>query len=473
MIGALVIGFLMVFVLPVGLVAGATSSSVGSSQTLWAYGSARTVAFSGTASDGWSYEGQATFGYSVILNQTNTSTSGNSFELSIHRVMGALFSVEFCFPTCGHAIDSANLSYHAWETSDAWANFTTLGSVTEGRGSVPAIALVGSHATVNGSLRESATALSPNVERSKYLSANVSGEAQVAFTTPLGLLPLDLNLSTPASWTSTSAFLASGASQWDYYYASREPLRNVTAGPASGSGTVEHAGNVTVVGSYSLGNSVTFDGITFPAIALAIEGPFTVREGLILVPSGTDLFGASSQAWSANQSGAATASMTYLDVRPFAEGHFGLAASSWLYDSASLNPADLHSGATVGTGIVPAVGAVEQAPPTTIQSVPQSVAQAQSTQSCLVSGLGCPAAPGTPTSHFWMVVIGLAIIALVIAAVVSTVVIAERRRIPPPVYPNAHLYPPGAAPPAARATAPRPPGNEPAPAVEDPLSHLW
>ena len=477
-IAALLLAALMVFVLPVGLAAGAaTPGGAGTSQTIWAYGAARTYSFSGTTSDGWAYIGQATYGYSTILNQTNTSANGSTFELSVSRVMGALFTIELCTPKCSDPVDTANFTYHAWETDGAWANFTTTGSVTEGTSTVSAIALSDSHTSTQGNLVETSVSDLAGVLRSNSLTANVTTNADVNFTTPLGLIPVNLSTQTSQTWNSTSAFVAAGASNWTYTATSVAPLRNITIGPVSGSTTVSGSGSVSVDGRFTVGNTVTLDGVTFPAIVLTVHGPFSVREGVIFVPSTSDLFNGAAQPWAANQSGGATAQMSYLDALPSAGGHLGLGGSLWSYASTSVNPGDTLS-------LLPSGGATESAaatppavPPATVQGEPQSPSQAEGTQNCLVSGSACPAAttaPGGPApGHFPRGLIGLAILGTIAAVLIAAVVVvAERRRMPPPIYPNAGLYPPGGSGPLPRAPGARSP-DDPPPADDDPLSHLW
>ena len=84
-IAAVATALLMVFVLPLGTAAAASPElTPGPAYTLWAYGVVRTVDFSGSSAQGYSYQGNATYGYSVILDQTNFS---HSFEISANRTI--------------------------------------------------------------------------------------------------------------------------------------------------------------------------------------------------------------------------------------------------------------------------------------------------------------------------------------------------------------------------------------------------
>ncbi len=475
--GVVLVAALMVFVLPAGLASGtAVSPAASPSETLWAYGAVRVVNFSGSTSGGWEYQGQATYGYSVTLNQTNTSST--TFELSLNRAMGARIAIDLCLSPCTTGVSStANFTYHSWELSGAYANFTTAGTVTEGTASVPAIALTDSHSFANASLVETAMSDLAGVLRSRLLSVSTNGDAELNFTTPLGLLPLNLSTGQSQSWTSSSAFNASGSAAYSYSYAQHGPLVNRTVGPLTGSASLSGTGTVSVAGQYTAGNSIRLGGVEFPAIELTVTGPFSVREGVIFVPDNYNVFSGAAQPWSANLSGSATAEMTYLDALPHAGGHLGLDGSVWTYASTSVNPAANLTLAPLG-GPSPAVAPSSPTVPSeTLQGEPQSQSQAEATQNCVVSGSDCPAAttvssPSAPT-QWWHGVLGLAILGTVAAVLVAAaVVIGERRRMPPPVYPNAGLYPPGSTGRTVPSSTARGP-DEPAPSEDDPLKNLW
>jgi hypothetical protein len=467
---ALLVGVLMVFVLPASAAAPGASASPYAAGSTWAYGGVKTVTYSGAVGS-WQYVGQATFGYSVLLEENSSSSP---FEVYVDRTMGALVTTEFCTPSCDHPTDAANLTYHTWETEQAWANFTTAGSVTEGSASVAAIALENSHAVVNGSLTESSTSDLAGVDRARTLNVTVGGDSNVSFDTPLGLLPLSLSAGTGQSWTSTSAFAASGGSSWALVYTVVGPAGGIVSVARSGNGTVNSTGEVGLVGMYAPGQSFSYNGTTYPAVAIQVTGPFAVREGFIFLPSGSDLFGTSAQPWSGNQSGAATASLEFVDALPFVAGHLGLVASAWQYaptasfDTAALQPADPD-------GPVADAAPVNVSPsPTTVQGQPQSPNDAEQDHNCLVNGQGCPSAatqPGPgPSLHG---LFGYLLVAVVLGAIIGAVVVVDRRRVPPPQYPNAALYPPGESGLTDRPIrAPAPSAPEPPP-EDDPLSHLW
>ncbi len=478
---ALTVAFAVFMVLVLGgigaAVAAPAPSSSGSSPANALYGAVRTISVGPLiAASGWVYQGTSTVGYQVNVTEVSVPTSTDpNFELSVERTMGVLFSVEFCSPSCSAPTEYANLSYHAWEVTNSFANFTTQGTVLENGQPVVAIALLNSSSTLEANVTERAESALPNllgthlVDRSKYLSAAVSSEANVSFASPLGLLPLDL--ASAQNWTSSAAFNASGVASYSYYYRAIGPLVNRTIGPNSGQFTVSPSGTVNVTGSFNPSNSVRFNGMSFPAVRIVVSGPFSVREGFILIPSQVDLFSGGSNPWTAEQNGSTTVTMNYLDAAPSAAG-LAIGASSWLYTAGATNPGATELGSTA-SGLAPAVAtATDPIASETLQGVPQTTGEAATNQQCLTTGVGCPAAPAsTPVLGNLVrdvVVVGVVV---VVVAVLAIVLVAERRRVPPPVYPNSTLYPPGAA--GARPGARAPEGPAAPPAEDDPLDHLW
>ncbi len=461
-VAAVVSTFIVVSVLP-AVAAGSPTPSLtpGPTYTVWAYGAVRTVDFSGPATSDYDYMGSATYGYAVILNQTNLTSS--TFELFANRTMAVDLSIEYCSPNCKKPTLTATVSHDVWEAVDSWANFTTNASVIQSGANASAVGLLNSHTEVHGSLLDEAQGL----VRDSVLSANVSADASVTFSPALGLLPNDL--SAPSSWTSSSAFSASGDYLIGYHYHFVGPHATINIGPTTTSGSVSGTGNVSVSGSVSSGapSSIDLGGVPYVNVSLSVVGPFEAREGFILVPDTVDLFGSSaSSAWSANETGGATASMSSLDVRP-GGAHLGIGGSEWLFTSMALNPS-VTSLAPEGPGVTEIAAGANDVGTTPVQGVPMAVGQAQSDQGCLISGGTCasPAGKG-PAPVFLLGLLGAAVLAAVLVVAVT-----ERRRMPPPVYPNATLYPPGASAPA-KDTATTGPVRRPAPAEDDPLSNLW
>jgi hypothetical protein len=471
---AVVLAVLMVFVVASGAVEAAplqgSSTPVGS----WSYGVVKTVSVGPQpASDqGWVYQATATFGYTVTIWDNNTSAT--TFELTILRTMGAAFSIQFCSPSCSSPTNWVNVSYRAWETTTGISNFTTQASVHENGTNVPAIGLLNSSVWVRANLTETYDAHLPvlgwSVDKTRYLSGNIVGRSSVTFAPALGLFPVSLTPGT--SWDSTSAFEATGAANYSLYYAAHGPVRSTVIGPITGPVSVAAHGNVTVDGAYAVGSSVELGGVTYPAITLTVLGPFSVREGVIFVPSTVDLFGSSTAPVAGNATGATSVEQSTLDVKAFAGGHFGLAASSWHYVIDSANPYDAANSGASSSGMAPAASAGNSVSSVTVQGEPETASQSTTTQQCLTLGSGCPLAGGSPSPRSLLGAVVVVGALVTIGALVALAAVARRRRVPPPTYPNAVLYPPGAAGPSNPARAPATPAAPPAP-EDDPLNHLW
>ncbi len=477
MVASVLLAVLMVFVLSAGS-AGAHPAAASAPQPIWAYGVVKVASVGPLhAQMGWIYQGNATIGYSVILNQTNTSD--NQYELSVHRTMGVRFSVEYCLDSCPSATSYATLNFSAWETVDSFANVTTAGSVLIGNASSPALALENDSSRLSANVTEVVHSYLPvngvNVLRERYLSASVASQATVNFSTPLGLFPLPLAATNPLNWSSAADFSANGSTQLEYYYHAESPTGSITVGPVSSHASVQPSGQVLVAGSYDPGRTITFGGVTFPAIQLVVSGPFTVREGFLLVPAGADIFGTSAKPWDSNASGETTATMASLDARASEDGHVGIVASSWVVNADSANVAQVAPAGGSGFAALGIAGSsMYPVSSTTVQGTPTSVGQATIDQTCLTAGTGCPNLPGVPAKLLRpLIVLGIAAVVVTAIVVSAVAVVAERRRVPPPVYPNANLYPPGAAGRTTVAPPRRAPEAPPPEPEEDPLGHLW
>jgi hypothetical protein len=464
----------MVFVVPSGLASAApVAASDSSGSASWAYGGLSTISFSGTSSAGVPYVGNATYGFSVLITQTNSTVLPHHFELTVGRTMGASFAVKYCLPNCHKPTYFAGLSARVWETINSTAFLIDNGTVNEPAGPVTAFALQNASTVQVDNVSESTSSYLPaasgagGVSRAGYLGVQLRTTGSVAFATPLGLFPT--NLSTAQSWNSTAAFQASLDSAYSYFASWAGPLVHGT-GQGNGTIPVQSDGTLNLSGSYAPADTIALGGAHFAEVALSIQGPFTLRDGLLLVPVASDLFQGSSEPWSGNESGIATASPSFVDLRSAsAAGHFGLGASRWLYDSQTLEPTAVAPASSNGVTDLAGAGTPDAAPATVVQGQPESVAQAQSTQGCLVSG-ACPSGGGP--SPFRGLVGLVAVGGVAAAALIVAVVVVERRRMPPPTYPNAALYPPGAnGAPRTGPTGPTPP--PPSPPDEDPLGNLW
>ncbi len=443
---------------------------------LWAYGGLRSIAPHGQGlTYGWS--ASATFGFAVVLSQA--SGSDGSYGVTANRTMGLILSAEFCRPSCAHPLAYAQVYYHAWESEHAALVLNSTASVTVGGDAVPAVGLHSSNITVNVGIVASTTLYAAGVNvGSRSLNVSVAGDSASVFGPSLGLLPL--TLSPGESWSSASGFTEAGSAAWRIVQDGRGALA-LAPGVHNRSGRISFnstSGSVGLTGEFA-GTTVTLGGTTFDAVNLTVSGPYRLREGFLLIPSGSDLFSGTAPAWLSSNSttpaGSAAVSQASVDVTPSVIGspHLGFAASELLWSAGAANPeaaALLLPSAGATPGFTPSVTpAPSAANSTSVQGRPESVADATTDQSCLAQGAGCPTAgPRHGLLGLFVVAGGAAVVAVLVA-----VVVAERRRMPPAAYPNAALYPPGApagnaAAASGRRTAPLPPPPE-----DDPLRHLW
>lgn len=476
---------LMVFAfLPGMIVASPTVNSGAPPSASWAYGQMETVTVHPmyTAS-GWEYQGSFLLGFDVILNETNQTAGPNSFGLAVYQAEEVALSLEFCKPNCNAPSEYANLTMRAWETTYDWANFTTNGTVDENGIGVPAIGILNANSSIHANLTESTfaavreTTSGPVIERSKYLTAALVSDASVSFSPELGLIPLNLLSVSPSSatWTSSSSYTALGSVRSTYYFVFHGPVvLNYTVGPTTTSETFTPSGNVSLTGSFASPSGVPFKSIgTVPAVQLTVVGPFTVREGIILIPQAADLFGVLTQPWSADQASAVAASVAAIDFRPYYGGHLGLIASSRTYTLSSANPANVTGPTENATDDVTDLAGPSASNPvtsTTLQAEPETVSTARSDSSCLVAG-SCSSILPSPRYFIWIAAAGVVVAGA--AGLIAVVVIADRRRLPTATNPNAPLYPTAGYPPVVGTRRAGPSAPSEPPADEDPLDHLW
>ncbi len=467
---AVTFSLLTVFVAGTGLAAPTPSSTAVVTSPNWAWGGVRSVALAGAVAGmagTFQYEGKATFGFSVIVNQTNVTNT--TYTLHVQRTIGALLNVTYCSPNCQNPTTTATLLYHAWENASAWANLTTAGTVTEPTGNASALALINSSASVSAHVRDSASVVTNGVLlKARSLWADLNGSWQVTLSPPLGLMPL--NVTPGTTWNSSSAFALAGKVAWNASYSVSGALVNPKTVDSNGTKVLNATGTVNLSGSYG-GSTLSFGGLAYPAVTFVLVGPFSLKEGFLLVPLPADLFGPSPPGWAANASAATNATTSTVDVAPRAHGwpHLGFTASGVLFRSKALNLAS-NGSIALAPAATPASSGGGNA--TYVQGTPESIPQATADSACLSTGVGCPAVPGLSRGSLGgalALAVAVAVVAILVAALVT-----ERRRAIPPSYPNAALYPPGSSPatgPAPR-TGPRPSTPSP-PAEEDPLSHLW
>lgn len=452
---------LLIAVMIAPAVGNATASASPSSSTTWAYGGDRWVNVSGTNANGTAtYTARAFIGVQVVLTQTNTSAT--TFLLTADRTMAGDVFVTYCQPSCSNPVNTASLTFRAWEVANASANFTTAGTVDGPNGPVAALALLDSsvrttaNVTEIGTLNHSAPLRVYSASRSLMVTA--TAHADLRFTPALGLLPA--NLSATPRWTASSAFAGSGQGSVAYQYTNTSFLGMSTPGHGSSNVSVDATGNVTVQGTV-LGALALQGGLPTTAIRLVASGPFSIREGFILLPNGADLFDGSGS-WLRQSIGMQSASTNAVDYGTSSSPHSAIEASATAYAGSSQDP---NSASPVAMA-----SPADTTGSTTLQAQPETAADAGSQASCYVAS-SCIPGNGPSPVHAGLggaIILTVAVVGLTVV-VVGLVVARQPPRKDPP-SPLANLYPTGAA------ASPRPPGRSPAPvppAAEDPLGHLW
>jgi len=464
--------FLMVCGAGVAAATPAPATGTASSAVQWAYGAVSTVhAHHQGLLLGW--DATATFGFGVVLGQT-AGTAG-TYIVSVNRTMGVLLSVHYCRPNCATSVRSGTVSFHAWETTLATLELTRDANVTVATTLTPALGLVSSSLTVKVGLTEAVEVYNGSrLNGSWSLTAFLNGTSSTTFSPALGLMPL--TISGPESWTNSSVFQESGQASWSTSEQASGALGSESLGhhgqvPFSRSGTVQ------LNGSFN-GSTVRLGGVTYDVLSLSVAGPFMLRDGYLLLPDASDLFGSTAPHWLAANTtggaGSASVSGGRLDIgRSLVTGdHLGFGASALWLASKTTSPDTLDTVGIGGPALVsgpqgsaPASGAGSNA--TFVQGSPESVGQATTDQRCLTTGVGCPGA-GSPKLPVGLLALG----AVVVIVILLVAVVTERRRVPAPPYPNARLYPPGG-PSLAGPTEPRRPAPASPPSEDDPLGHLW
>jgi hypothetical protein len=449
----------------------ASSAPVGGS-VLWAYGAVATAhAHRQGLLLGW--EASATAGFAVVLGET-VGTAG-TYTVYVNRTMGLLVSAHYCRPDCARPLRSGTVSFHAWETTLATLELTSHANVSVSGTPTLALGLLSSSLTVQVGLAEGSQVFNASLLGGSWnLTAFLNGTSRTTFSPALGLMPLDI---VPSSWTNSSAFHESGNANWSIAVKS-SGLLSSTNGKVHGEVPFSRSGTVRLNGSFN-GSTVGLGGASYDVLNLSLSGPFTLRDGFLLVPQATDLFGASSPNWLAGNTtvtaAAATVSGARADVGSslVAGSHLGIAASRLRLTSQTTNPVTSTSVGGAG-GLALYTGSGSAAPAsapgsnaTFLQGSPESVGQATTDQHCLTTGLGCPGI-GSARLPFGLLAVGAA--AVVAALLVA--VVAERRRLPVAPHPNAKLYPPGGSANAGPTLVRRPVGGSP-PDGDDPLGHLW
>jgi hypothetical protein len=449
--------------------AGAPNAPIG-----WAYGRVVEFQYSSDASlhHGLALRGKVLEGYSVILNQTNTSTG---YLLQVTRTTGVSVNLTFCpGATCTNPL--ANFTLRAWERSVSFGNFTENGTVldTVTLQTVPAVALANSTGTYAGNLTERFALLRGGIPIVRLLAAHVAGNLSAEFSPAIGLYPL--NLSATSSWVSTAAYSATGSWAGDFAAQTLVNGSTVFQDAQNISGALNRTGILTISGAV-IGSPIQVAGHGAERILVrpGLLSPFEVGDGFILLPREANLLGAIEKPWGVFAPGSAWARLNLLEVAPPTTrgAHLGFLGSAWIYNLNATNPADSRTmAASSGGPNSTAPSSSLNVSQNQVQSQPESVPQAEQSSTCLQKG-ACssaviePALGSSGSSGIFGTPLLLLSGSLVAGAALVLLVVARRR---PPRSLSSRPTP--GYQPARPANPPRP-VPEPESAVDDPLRELW
>ena len=449
--------------------------SAGSSAGTWAFGNVTAVTFHGQDGQGV-YSG--TLDYGFVTNVTSLNTSATTVEVVVQETVGLSLSLQYCRPTCSSPVQFSNFSYQAWQTRDAWTNVSTASTVLETFGNndtvatVAALGIINSTSLDRAALVESATDVRTgidNVTRVSSLNASYeySSNATVAFTPALGLYPTAAVIQGD-SWVATALYQASADWGANWLVELTGPRGNTASYSGSlGSPSHQASGSVTIAGSAGSGPRV--HSVRLLSLDYTLGANFVLGPGLAVTWALPGAFGAGlpgTSSWAQNARVVANVGVNALATLPGA-GLVDRLQSSELAFSLRFN--DPNNGAGVN----------DTTPSQELSGTPLSSGQAGSTASCLQQSGGSVCSTvlssggGTLGTNGTVVLVSVSVV--VLAVIVAAVVVARQRRIPPPQYPNAGLYPPGQTvgpspgQPSDRKAANRPSDGP----TDDPLDQLW
>lgn len=397
----------------------------------WAYGGSYGATSTGSAS-GWGTTGNWSYttsvhgflGWNVVFTQTNTSST--TFTLQEQRTVLAEVYVQACSPTCTNPTASANLTSVAWEVDNAFANFTTQGTVyVNGTGMTlgtptPALAIVNAQGDVRGNATSTASWTTATNSGSAYLSAAAEAQASVVFSPSLGLVPM--NPSPGMWWNSSSAYTSSGSYNVACHYDYQGPIVK-TAGTCGSSGSLTGSGTVALSGA-DLGRT-TVGGYLADRLSLALAGAhFRFVDGAILVPASADLMAGAGTTASAGPAGTGVGALGTTEVDFSAGGsHLGLVAAKAQLTSSAASTVPV--GDTTSSGSSPVAYSA--------QAQPESVSQAQASNACLMGS--CAASSSGAKLPFGLSAVVLVAGVAVIALVGALIYVHRRPKAPTSVQP--------------------------------------
>ncbi len=323
-----------------------------------------------------SWNGSATV--DVVYNATNVSA--NITELTATRTVVVSVTASYSGPNASWTYD-----FRAAEQDHAAAYVTNAANVSlvPGGTVVPALGLINASLAANASVAASVAGTLDGKSASAYLNASGWAKAQVALSPALGLIPL--NLTGVSGWTSSSN--ASGSAAWNLSWSYVDHAFNGTGGSRTGdvNGTWSTATEVTLNGRVAPSSYVWNDHRARTAIGLALNGPFDLHDGFVLVPHGFDLFGgADARGLGGYGLGSADIASEYVFVNT---GRISARSVTAANLTASAATPDALVGDSVAASPAVALPQASSATPT-VWAQPMSPAAAEQQATCAYSGCG-------------------------------------------------------------------------------------
>ena len=388
-----------------------------------------TTATSVTSPNSWAYGGEgwsngsiqignttinwtAMFGWTVIFTVTPTGTG--IWMIEEQRTVGDDLKVTLTTP-----VRAIVYTYHGQQIDVGFANVTNSSVVYFDGMALPALGILNASGSVNNAINESISGTANGHTRSAYLNVTGSGKAAVSFSPSLGLIPL--NLTGVSSWNSTAT--ATPSASWTVAWTWAEQGYNGTVRSGSGQADGSLSANVTVtVHGYKIPVLHPFtDGKSRVGIVLTVSGPFNCYDGFILIPHGLDLYGSSTQPYSALQFGSSSLTSENLYLSSGPNGPAVTAADQ------SFGAAESGIAAPTGSGSNPAASS-PTSQGTTVDGQPISVSQAQSINHALTSSaFGSSPGTGSVAASSSDVVLIALVVGVAAIAVVGTVGVIEWR----------------------------------------------
>ncbi len=343
----------------------------------------------------------ATFGYTVIFTETNTSA--NVSQLEEQRTVGIDIWSNYTAPNT-----TASYRYHGQEIDTAFANITDAATVYENGVAAPAIGLLNDSLAVGTGIAESIAVTHGTVVRSASFNVTGTLSSVASFAPALGLIPL--NLTGVSAWNSTSTVTQSGAWSLDWAWTNNGFFNNTASGSRSAGGNETYSGLVRLSGyvaSQSWPVPVFSDHTHRTSVLLAIAGPrgnYAVYDGFVLSPPGFGPLGGGAQPYAGEALGSASIS------------------GQAIYVSQGPRGPQITAGATSFAGVDSAVGsplggatpaASSTGPSGTVQGAPMTVPAAHAENARLTTGPSASATAGPISSGLLVGVVAVAVIAAV------------------------------------------------------------